>query len=323
MRNLILNFNKQFEIGLNSAKTAKLKKRKFKGVCVCGMGGSALPGDILAMLLKEEKISLPLIVQRSYFLGRQVKKGWLVICISYSGNTEETISCFKEAKKRNLQVAIITSGGKLKALAKNKVPLALIPKGYPPRMALGCQFAALAEILKQTGLISSKIVKEISNLKDSLRPKKLEKKGKLLANELIRKIILVYASNRLKHTARIWKIAFNENAKTPAFWNYFSELNHNEMIGFKKNKKSFYFIILKDEKDNPKIKKRMILTEKVLKSQGLQGIIIDFKGKTFLEKIFNSILLSCWTSFYLAKNYKIDPTSVKLIEDFKKQLANH
>ena len=328
MRNIILNFPQQFKIGFQAGKITKPKKKKFDGVCICGMGGSALPGNLLTLWLNDKKNPLPIITQRDYHPPWQVKNNWFIICISYSGNTEETISCFQEARKRHFSMAVISSNGKLEKLAKQyNIPYATIPTGLPPRLALGYQFSALVSILKQAGIIQFN-EKEVLDLKN-LKPEKLETQGKSLAKKLQNKIPVIYASNQTKYLARIWKIAFNENAKTPAFWNYFSELNHNEMIGFEKSEKRkakseklFYFIILQDQADHPRIKKRINLTAKILKQQGLKGEIINLQGKTFLKKIFNSILLAYWASFYLAKIYKVDPIPVKLVEDFKKQLAN-
>jgi glucose/mannose-6-phosphate isomerase len=333
MKQIILDFPKQFRIGFEAASNLKIKG-KFKGVCICGMGGSALPGNLLSLWLNEKKIDLPLILQRDYTLPHQVKKNWLVICISYSGNTEETLSCFRAAKNKNLKIAVITSNGKLENLAKKyKIPCVLIPKGIPPRMALGYQFAGLIGILNKAGLVKLGI-KEILELEKGLKPKKHELEGKRLAKILVGKIPLIYSSNRLKTIARIWKIKFNENSKIPAFWNYFPELNHNEMVGFEKvksqkskvkitiqnSKFNFYFIILKDQSDHPKIKRRMDLTAKILKKRGLKGEIINIQGKDFLEKVFSAIILSDWASYYLALHYKIDPIPVKIVEEFKKKM---
>ena len=327
MRKIILNFPNQFGANLNLS--VPLGRREFKGVLICGMGGSALPGSLLCAWFKNKKINLPISVQRDYLLPHHINNKWLTVCVSYSGNTEETLSCYKEAKKKRMAIATISSNGKLVSLSKKyKIPHVLIPQGLPPRMALGYQFTALVNILYKTGVLKRKDLIELYSLETSLNPKKLEQKGQKISRRLIGKIPLIYASNKFKIAARIWKIAFNENTKIPAFWNYFPELNHNEMVGFQKTQKpkaqsqkpKFYFVILKDKNDNSRIKKRMDLTAKVLKKQGLKGEIINFQGKTFLEKTFNLILLAYWTSFYLANSYNIDPMPVKLVEEFKKKL---
>jgi glucose/mannose-6-phosphate isomerase len=330
MEKVILGFPKQFKIGTEAAKNLKISGN-FKGICICGMGGSALPGNLLNLFLKNKDIDIPLILQRNYNLPNQVKRDWLVIFISYSGNTEEPISCFEQAKKKGLKTAFISSGGKMETLAKkHNIPCALIPKGIQPRMALGYQFSALIQLLKNAGIIKTGL-QEILSLEKALQPRKWETQGKALAKKLSGKIPLIYASGELKILARIWKIKFNENSKTPAFWNYFPEMNHNEMVGFEKRKTSladcgqrarqnakFYFIILQDENDHSRIRKRMTLTAKLLKKQGLAGEIINLQEKSLLEKTFSAILLSDWASYYLALQYNTDPEPVELVEEFKK-----
>ena len=331
MREIILNFPKQFRVGFERVPKLTVKK-PIKGVCICGMGGSALPGSILYAWINTKKIDLPVIVNRDYSLPHRVKRGWLVICISYSGNTEETLSCFREALQYKLKLAGIGSGGKLETLSKkHRVPFIKIPSGIPPRTAIGYQFGALVGILQKYRIFSKKDVQELLSL-ENIDAREFENYGKNLSKKLVKKVPIIYASNKFKIAARIWKIAFNENTKIPAFWNYFPELNHNEMTGFTKCKmqnakckiavqnSKFYFIILKDRNDYKRIKKRMDLTAKILKNQGVKGEIIDIKGKNFLEKVFSSITLALWTSYYLAKIYKIDPVSVRLVEEFKKKL---
>lgn len=310
IKKAIENFNKQFEAGLDTAKDIEIDINP-KGVCICGMGGSALPGNLLDIYL--EKRDFPLLLQRDYSLPKEVSKDWLVVLISYSGNTEETLNCLKEAQERKLEIVLISSNGRMKEVAEEKkLPIAIIPKGLQPRIALGYQFSALAKIIEKAGLID--------NTKDILELKKIkvdQEKAKKIAEKVKDKIPLIYASNKLKTIARIFKIAFNENSKTPAFWNYFPELNHNEMVGFQKKQEQFYFLIIKDKADAERIQKRMDLTKKLLEKQGLQGEIIEFQQKDLLKRAFSAILLSYWISYYLALSYNIDPEPVEIVEEFK------
>jgi len=325
MKKIILNFPKQFKTGIRSAKTISITG-SFNKLLICGMGGSALPGDVLRILAKNLKVNFPVYIHRSYNLPYWINKKCLVICISYSGNTEETLSSFKEALRKNLQVIAITSGGKLAKLCqKNKAPLAKIPLGFPPRMALGFQFSALIKILHNCQMLRGNL-NTILSLEKKLKPLKLEKKGRILAKKIRGKIPLIYSSYFQKELARIWKIKFNENSKIPAFANYFPELNHNEMVGFTKNPNdqclmsNFCILMLKDFADHPRILKRMDLTAKILKEKDIPVEFIKLGGRNNLVKIFSNILLSDWTSYYLALNYKVDPISVKIVEEFKKKL---
>ncbi|MDD5433684.1 MAG: SIS domain-containing protein, partial [Candidatus Pacebacteria bacterium] len=129
-------------------------------------------------------------------------------------------------------------------------------------------------------------------------------------------------SSQYKSVAKIWKIKFNENSKIMAFWNYFPELNHNEMVGLTNLKGGFYFIILKDSNDNPKILKRMEITANLIKEAGAEVDFIEMPGITKIEKILNSLLLGDWASYYLALAYEQDPVPVYIVESFKKKLAD-
>ncbi len=313
MEKIILEFPKQFRNGIKSAEKVKLAGQ-FKKILVCGMGGSALAGDVLKMWLELEKITLPISIYKNYKLPFWADKNYLIVVISYSGNTEESISAFKEALKKKLALAVITSGGKLEKLCiQNKIQIAIIPKGFQPRMALGFQFSALAKILMNCRLLKNK-TKEILSLEKSLNPRILRNKGEKIAKR-IKGIPIIYASYSMKTLAKIWKIKFNENSKRPAFFNFFPELNHNEMAGFERTKRGFYLIILEDK--NPRTMKRMHLTSKILK---IKTEFVEVNGKTALEKIFSNILLSDWVSFYLAKKEGIDPIPVKIVEKLKERL---
>ena len=321
MRDIILNFPSQFKVGIEAAKNIKVQG-KFKAVLVCGMGGSALPGNILSMWWENYKINLPLYVHRNYSLPYHINKDCLVICISYSGDTEETLSAFQEALKRKNKIIVITSGGKLKILCeKNKIPFALITPGYQTRMALGYLFGSLIKILANCKIINDNLA-NIYSLERNLKPKSLESAGKNLAQKLIGKTPLVYASSRNRDLARLWKIKFNENSKIPAFYNYFPELNHNELTGFKNPPKKFHIIILRDKTDHPRILKRMEITADIAKTKGLAVDFIEIKDKDMAHKIFSNIILSDWATYYLAKHYKINPIETKLQEEFKVALRS-
>ena len=321
MKQAILNFPQQFEAGLKAAEEVK-NSQAGKNIIICGMGGSALPANLL--ITYKSDLETAVYIPRNYSLPPQANQDSLVICISYSGNTEETLSCYRQAVEKGLEPLAITTGGELKELAEeNNLPIAEIPSGIQPRQAIGYQFSALLQILNNCGIVSNQKA-NLSRLENNLQPKELEQQGKELAEELTNKLPLIYSSEKFKILARIWKIKFNENTKSMAFWNYFPELNHNEMTGFEEIKKQIdpeqlRVLMLKDQ-ENDKISKRMELTKQLLKEHNVQTREIPIEGNSLLEKLFNSILLSDWTTFYLAKKYGVDPEAVPIIEDFKEQL---
>ena len=319
MKQTIINFPNQLEEALEFSKNVKIEGT-FDNIIVCGLGGSALPGNVLACWLGQSKITAPTIhIHRDYGLPMQIKEGSLIVCMSYSGNTEETLSAINEALAKNLTVAAITTGGKLEKICQdNNLPWIKIPAGLQPRMALGYQFIALLRLLSNSNVIPD-MADEILETAKLLKAEKYENKGKKLAQKLKGAIPLVYTSNGFKALARIWKIKFNENAKTPSFFNYFPELNHNEMVGFTNIPKGskLHVLIIRDQSENPRNIKRMELFAKLIKKNKVNVDFIDLESGNPLFKIFSNTLLGDWTSYYLALEYKTDPTPVEIVEEFK------
>jgi glucose/mannose-6-phosphate isomerase len=320
MRKVILDFPKQFADGFDAAKDIKVSGN-FNQLIFCGMGGSALPGEILKLLRNFYEWPMAIKIHKSYGLPARISPKALVFAISYSGNTEETISSYEEAKKRNLPIVGIATAGKLSELCeRDKTPLAkIIDNGIQPRSALGHLFAAVVKVLSNSNIIN--LEKDILETAKSLDSTKLEINGQKLAKKIKGKIPIIYASDKYKALAQIWKVNFNENSKSPAFWNYFPELNHNEMVGYTNQNAKFHLIILQDKKlDHPRILKRMEITAKLLKDKDITIDSVDIEGENLLTKIFSNYILSQWASYYLALEYKTDPTPVKLVEEFKEKL---
>lgn len=318
MRQDILSYPRQFKIGIEIARKARIKK-KVEKVLVCGMGGSALPGHLLEMYLRQSKEKILASTNNTYHLPYGTDKKTLVVCVSYSGNTEETLSCLKEALDKKLAVACITSGGEMADIcSQKKIPVAIVPEGSKPMMALGFQFSALMKILNNCNL--TKGLKDISSLEKELNPSSQEEEGKKIAERIKGKIPLIYISHSQKELAGIWKVKFNENSKVPSFFNSFPELNHNEIEGFREEKnETFYLLMIRDEEENPRILKRMDLTFRILKRK-MESEVINMEEGGFFFKIFSNIILAGWASYWLAIKKKVDPTPVEVIEEFKRNL---
>lgn len=314
----IKHFSKQFEYNPKIEHGDKLRKHhKF---IVAGMGGSHLA----AGLLKIWKPELNLIIHKDYGLpviAEEELKNRLIILSSYSGNTEEVVDGYEKAKEKKLFMAVISKGGKLIELAKqDSVPYIQLPDtGIQPRSALGFSAKALLKIIgEENGL------EEISELASALNPSNYENEGKELAGRLKGYIPVIYSSAQNLYIAYNWKIKFNETGKIPAFYNVFSELNHNEMAGFDAKESireltdRFYFIVLKDFQDNPRILKRMEVLEKLYKKRGLPVKVLELKGENAWRKIFSSLVLADWAAYYMAEQYGLEPEQVPIVEEFKK-----
>jgi glucose/mannose-6-phosphate isomerase len=242
--------------------------------------------------------------------------------ISYSGNTEETLSSLDEAIGKNLPLACFTSGGKMAEICREKnLSCAVLPSGIEPRSAIGYFFGSLLETLVNAKLIEvdiDKIIELAEKLKT--RQTELEKVGEEIAHKLVGKTPVVYTTEKYKSLAMINKIKINENAKTPAFWNYFPELNHNEMVGFTLPQAKFHFLTFIDKSEHPQNVKRMKITADLYKEKEMETDFLEIKGENTFEKIFSTLLLGDWISYYLALEYNQDPNPVEMVENFKKLL---
>ncbi len=324
-RGVILNSIKQLDADLEFFNQLQLKRRSFNKVALCGMGGSALIGDVFDFLKKNRYSSLatklPIYTHRAYSLPDETDQNTLVVCVSYSGNTEETLSAYDKAKQDDLETVAIACGGKLAELCQqNKTPWIKIPPALEPRLSLGYQLLALVKIFMAYGLLPASSGNELSDLSKKIIPSELESEAKAFCPRLNRKIPIIYSSDKNQTLARIWKIQFNESTKSPAFWNSFPELNHNEMVGWTNAFGSFHFLFLQDSDDLPRIQKRMKLTAELLKQKGLSVDFVKLVGETALEKLFWGITFGAWISYHLALFYGIDPTPVDIVEEFKKKL---
>lgn len=314
----IKNFQTQFEFKPIIENAGKLKK--YEKFIIAGMGGSNLAPE----LLKIRRPNLDIISHRNYGLPNlpaKTLKNSLIIASSYSGNTEETIDAFRLAVQKKYPAAAIAVGGKLLELAKKyKKPFIQLPDtGIQPRSATGFSTKALLKLIRD-----QEVLREISELAEILKPYELERAGKTLAKKLKGLVPVIYASERNRAIAYNWKIKLNETGKIPAFINVFPELNHNEMTGLdvidstRELSKNLHFIFLKDPADNPRIGKRMNITERLYRERQLPVEVMVLSGKSVFHKIFSSLVLADWVSYYLAQEYGAEATEVPMVEEFKK-----
>jgi len=316
MRSVLDNFSKQCEDAWKLGKGIDVMEEVDK-IVVCGMGGSALPGDILKSYLD---IKLPVFVVRDYNLPQFVTKKSLVFVISYSGNTEEIVSAYRQARRRECQIVIITSGGKLAELAQvDNTELITVPEGIQPRTAIGYQFFPMLRILQDSNVIPL-VEGEVKETVKALKKDMYRKMAEELSEKLVGKIPIVYSSAKIGIVAMKWKIDFNENAKIHAFYNVFPEFNHNEINGYINKTGNFHAIMISDAEDTSRMTKRFKVVKELIKNKGVNVTEIAVTGRSLLTKIFSSIHMGDWTSYYLALRLKTDPTPVKIIEELKDKI---
>lgn len=309
-------------------------KRSYKNIVCTGLGGSAIGADLVRSYIAED-IQIPVLVNRNYTLPNFVTEDTLVIVSSYSGNTEETLSAYREAVSRGSNIIVATSGGKLEKAAKeDDLPCLTIPGGFPPRCALGYSFFPLLTILAKIGIIKDQAVfideaiHNLRKLKDSKIGYKVMHKdnpAKIMAAEILGKLPVIYAGqDHIDAVVTRWRGQLAENSKTLSSGHLFPEMNHNEIVGWENPKevlKECVAIILRDAADHPRISKRMDVTKNLLKKDKVKVLEVSSSGKELLARIFSLVYIGDFVSFYLAILNGIDPTPVKKITMIKKELA--
>lgn len=322
MRAVIHAQPEQILTSLEVNKHIQLEAEKIDSMFLVGMGGSALPGDLLNAL---SVTKVPLNVRRSYGLPQFTSKSSMLIASSYSGTTEETLSAYEEARIKGIPIFGSASGNTLEEWClRDNVPFSKIDfPGMQPRHTFLAAFSGIARVLESSNLISG-VVNDLRRIAQVIKDRlgEYEKIGQEVAKRITQKTPVFYASQKLAFAALNMKIQTNENAKTPAFWNFFPELNHNEMIGFTKPQAKFHIVILKDKGDDPRIQMRMDITKEIYAKQGIETSVINVEGETLLEKIILQVVIGLWMSHYLAAIYEVDPIPVEAVEEFKQELKS-
>lgn len=297
----------------------ELRLNAFDLVVFSGMGGSAIGGMLLQNFLEKIGFKIPFYIVRDYSIPDFVDHKTLFIACSYSGNTEETISCYRQAKKKKAQILSMSSGGRLKEMSEgDKNNFIQLPVGIQPRNAVAYAFFPLLHAFENMGLVKKNW--DIDKLALKLSDNLLFETAKKIAFKTENKTPIMYGSPMLSVVAYRWKTQFNENAKTLSYWHEFPELNHNELNSFYNVKGKFHMIILKTDFENERILKRIKLTKEIISDKVLVSEL-HVTGKNLLEQIFTSLYIGDLASYYLAMIYKTDPTPVPVIEDFKKKMG--
>ena len=297
----------------------KLKGSRPDRLIICGMGGSGLPGEIIDTFKTELGITSEITIWKDYGLpqdeaqsAKRKAQNTLYVFVSFSGDTEETISSLKAALKiKNAKVAVITGGGELKKIAEtHKLPLAVINRdSLTSREATAIMFTKLVEMLESFGVISRTL--------PIPKPKNYKKSAANIMRFIDKGIPLMYTSHQLKSLAHIWKVLLNETAKVPAFENELPELDHNEIVSYESRLTLLRPIFIEDPSDPPIIKKRVNLTKKIIKGLSGRTLVVKLSGKNRFERFWNGVYLGEETATLLAAKEKVDPKRTRSIDTLK------
>ncbi len=332
MLSFCVDASKHYSEAARLAKHVSFDYAKPKSIIVAGMGGSAIGGELLKDLTRD-RISVPIEVCREYSLPSYADKKTLVFVVSYSGETEESLSVFLDALKRRCMVICISSGGKLRDFAhKMGVPHLRVPSGMAPRATLPYLFMPLPMLLEETGLVSG-AGRDVSELVKVLRLISLENAPekplsgnfcKTLAVNVCGTVPVVYGFGFYRAVAQRFKTQFNENSKIPAKWEWFSELNHNEIVGWEEARKLgklFSIIFIRDVAEPVEMQWRIEATQKLVSDESLKTFEVWSRGESRLAKMLSLVCIGDFTSVYLALLRGVDPTPVRTISLVKEKIA--
>jgi len=301
-------------------------------VIVTGMGGSAIGGNILRDWL-EDRVPISIQVNREYHLPAYADPSTLVVAVSYSGNTEETLSAYVEAVERGCMTLSLSSGGLLEDFSRRLgLPHIRLPSGYPPRSALPYLFLPLVVGLQKLGIAASfekeidEAIRVVKGLRDEIRrtTRTDSNPAKQLATSLKGSLPMVCGYGPFKAIALRIKTQFNENSKTPAKTESFSELNHNETVGWSGSTdltRLFSIILIRSDDEPPEIKARIEVTRKLIFDKGAHRVLeIYTRGDGRLAKMLSAMYVGDSASVYLGILNGLDPTPIPIIEELKRQL---
>jgi len=308
---------------------------KIERLIVAGMGGSALGAELIRAVYGD-RLEISMEIVRDYHLPKYVDEKTLVVLSSYSGTTEETLSTAEEAEKAGAKIMVITSGGDLEKLGREKdwQMFVIRPEFNPcgqPRMALGYSIVGILGLLRSTGIIAvedeemEKVIAVIEKVgeKCGVEVTGEDNPAKKIARELVGKMVVAVGAGHLAGNPKIFCNSANENAKIPAFPCLIPEMNHHLLEGLGKpetNRETVAFLLMESDNYEPEIKKRMAVTEKVIDQNGIKLVKIMAEGKERLTEAFYLVTFGGWVIFYLAILYRIDPSLIPWVDLFKAEM---
>ena len=307
----------------------------FDHIVTLGMGGSGIAGNVL-QAVGTATLPVPVTVLKHYRTPEFVGPRTLAFALSYSGSTEETLEMARGARAAGATMIAVTSGGELASFAREQGALQVAcPEGIAaPRLALGALVAPLLVILFRLGALPEahasllRAQQQVARRRDQCRPdvEGDRNPARELARRIERTIPVVYGLGGLGGVAAMrWKQSFNENAKAPAFWNLYPELDHNEVCGWGQHgdvtRQVFTLVELSHGLEHPQLARRALATRELVDEALHQVLHVEAEGEGRLAQLLDLIHLGDWTSYYLALENDVDPGPIDAIEQLKHRLT--
>ena len=298
-------------------------------ILIVGMGGSGVAGDVLKLILNQHT-NIDVEVRKTYNLSKtHIASRPFCLFISYSGNTEETVSVAKDAINQNLEWAAISSGGELLELAtKYNKNFIKVPDGLQPRAAFGLMTKAVINFLpEQIKEVFIDACEEAGNYLNNLTEddsSEVFEISKNIASQIGSKTAVIYAGSELTYlVAQRWKTQINENSKSKAYVGFMPEVHHNEILSWEADqegsKNNFILILLRGD-DHKKIDNRFEFTKELIGSKVDTIDVRNISSENLIKDLFHLVLIGDLVSVNLADHLKIDPFNIDAIENLKKKL---
>jgi len=309
------------EIADNTTLTPYTKE--IRNILICGLGGSGIGGTIVSDIISS-KVNIPIAATKDYSIPNFVNEHTLVIANSYSGNTEETLYALEKCQARGAEIAVITSGGKLKTIAEeNKYNKIIIPGNQPPRAMFGYAFTELFFMLNHYGIIDDSFKADFNRAITLIDTEKadIQKQAMDLAKKMYKQTPVIYVAKGFEGVAVRFRQQLNENSKMLGWHNVVPEMNHNELLGWRTNVDGLAVVYFRNKCDYDRNQIRMDINKKVISKFTSNITEIWSKGDSLIENSLYHISLGDWVSWYLSEMNNVDAIEIDVIDFLKGELA--
>jgi glucose/mannose-6-phosphate isomerase len=297
--------------------------KEIRNILICGLGGSGIGGTIVSDIISS-KINIPIAATKDYSIPNFVNEHTLVIANSYSGNTEETLYALEKCQARGAEIAVITSGGKLKTIAEeNKYNNIIIPGNQPPRAMFGYAFTELFFMLNHYGIINDSFKSDFDKAINLIDTEKadIQKQAMNLAKKMYKQTPVIYVAKGFEGVAVRFRQQLNENSKMLGWHNVVPEMNHNELLGWRTNVDDLAVVYFRNKCDYDRNQIRMDINKKVISKFTSNITEIWSKGDSLIENSLYHISVGDWTSWYLSDMNNVDAIEIDVIDFLKGELA--
>jgi glucose/mannose-6-phosphate isomerase len=320
----VLGIPDQLRDALWRIESARLEAASSAGLFVCGMGGSAIGGDLAAAALGD-RLTGPMITVRGYALPSWATPEWTVLCSSYSGKTEETLACLEAAETLGAKRVVAGIGGQLVDRARETaVPVVGLPGIFQPRAAVAYMVVIAAEVAWLAG-VAPRVHTEIDAAAAFLagQAETLQQQAREIGALIAGAVPVIYGADLTAPVARRWKTQVNENAKALAWWGEIPEADHNELLGWSgaAGDERPAAIFLEDRDQHPRVARRFELTTATVAPNAAAVVRVETAGETRLERLLWAVMLGDLVSLEVARQRGVDPDTVDAIERFKEEMG--